>query len=275
MRNSEFSSGVMNRYERSSGGFNKSVAQHGLYRSQGVVQATPVGHPAFSGLNVGETATCDMAIAFLDIRAMTTRSFWESLTDVTELTIAVLGQIAEVVQESGGHVLGMRGDGLMAGWGDTASDGAVDVAMAMAACAFSLDAVKNSLNEILKISRIEPVQLCAGSDYGMVCFAGTGTTEASEINIVGHPANFAAKCEQHAHSWEIVVGEGASRLINPYLLTPHAKSPRVYQYRDEQRSYSFHQFAWHQIVGEAATAIAQVAGEATSSIDPHWKEIIQ
>lgn len=87
---------------------------------------------------------------------MTARSFWEPLDQVTRLSLAVLGQVAEVVQESGGHVLGMRGDGLMAGWGDLASDGDVDTAMAMAACAFSLDAVQNALNEVLVTSGIEP-----------------------------------------------------------------------------------------------------------------------
>jgi hypothetical protein len=32
---------------------------------------------------------------------------------VTRLSLAVLGQVAEVVEESGGYVLGLRSDGLM------------------------------------------------------------------------------------------------------------------------------------------------------------------
>lgn len=272
----QFASGVMARYDRLSGRVGKGMARQQTYLSHGgAVEAPPVGHPVFNTLRVGESATCDLAVAFLDMRAMTARSFWQPLTEVTQLSLAVLGQVAEVVQESGGHVLGMRGDGLMAGWGNPASDGAVDVAMAMAACTFSLDAVKNSLNQVLQMSGIEPVQLCAGADHGEVCFARTGTTESSEVNVVGHPANFAAKCEGHALSWEIVVGEGAGETINPRLLTAHTKSPKEYTYRGGRRSYSFYQFAWHQILGDAASAIAQIAGAPTSSIDPHWKEIVQ
>lgn len=275
MKATDFSSGVMNRYEVLTNTVAKSSTPLQGYRSRAPSRAKREGHPAFDELDVGQTATCNLAVAFLDMRAMTARSFWEPLTDVTRLSLAVLGQVAEVVQESGGYVLGMRGDGLMAGWGDHKSDRAVDMAMAMAACAFSLDAVENSLNEMLRHDGIEPVQLCAGADHGEVCFTRTGTAESSEVNIVGHPANFAAKCEHHANSWEVVVGEGAGKLIHPRLLARHAKSPRKYEYRGKRRTYAFHQFAWRQIVGPAAGAIAQVAGEPTSSIDPHWKEILQ
>lgn len=275
MNNRQFSSGVMNRYGQFPDRIAKSMTQLESHRSQVTIHSPPVGHPIFDELVIGQTQTCDLAVAFLDMRAMTARSFWQPLTEVTRLSHAVLGQVAEVVQESGGFVLGLRGDGLMAGWGNSGSDATVDVALAMAACAFSLDAVENSLNELLRDDDIEPVQLCAGADRGQVCFVRTGTPESSEVNIVGHPANFAAKCEQQAHSWEVVVGEGAGELINPHLLSPHAKSPKVYQHRGEQRSYTFHQFAWRQIVGHAATAIVQVAGEPTSSIDLHWKEIVR
>ena len=265
----QFATGVMSRLDRLERQNSPAVVKASRWSEATApeVSAPPVGHPAFASLRVGETATCDLAIAFLDMRNMTARSFWEPLGTVTRLSLAVLGQVAEVVEESGGHVLGMRGDGLMAGWGSATSDPDTDVYLSMAACAFSLDAVQGAVNEVLQLSRIAPVQLCAGADWGEVCFARTGTPEASEVNVVGHPANFAAKCEKAALSWEVVVGEGAaSRIGNASLLAPHDRSPKTYEHLGRRRSYSFFQFAWPRITGEAASAISQVGGNPSSSI---------
>lgn len=267
MTSSEFAAGVMDRFARLNTAAVVKASAAREAAADSVVEAPPVGHPTFAGLRVGETATCDLAIAFLDMRAMTARSFWEPLSTVATLSIAVLGQVAEVVKESGGHVLGMRGDGLMAGWGDPSSSPDTDVYLAMAACAFSLDAIHGAVNDVLRLSRIEPVQICAGADWGEVCFARTGTPEASELNVVGHPANFAAKCEKAANSWEVVVGEGAaSRIANAALLTTHEDSPKTYEHLGRRRSYAFFQLGWRQVVGEAASAIAQVGGNPSSSV---------
>ena len=87
------------------------------------------------------------------------------------------------------------------------------------------------------------------------------------MNIVGHPANFAAKCEKTANSWEIVVGESlAAHVRNGSLLTAHANSPKLYQYGENRRAYRFFDFAWTRILSEAASAIDQVAGRPTSQI---------
>jgi adenylate cyclase len=238
--------------------------QQGPEDAAGPVQAPPVGHPAFTYLGVGESAICPLAVAFLDMRAMTARSFWQPLEVVSRLTLAVLGQVAEVVQQSGGHVLGMRGDGLMAGWGEPQSDGDVDVALSMAACAFSLDAVENALNQLLVLGGTEPVQLCAGADFGEVCFTRTGAVDASEVNIVGHPANFAAKCEKSALAWQVVVGEGASASINARLLTAHERSPKVYSHLGQRRSYSFYELGAAPLQGRVSRQPEESPGAAAA-----------
>jgi class 3 adenylate cyclase len=260
----QFAEGVMARLGR------QQVIKAAAYRAAtpALSEASPpVGHPSFADLAVGATATCPLAVAFLDMTAMTARSFWEPLSTVTALSLAVLGQVAAVVQESGGYILGMRGDGLMAGWGDSESTASTDVYLALAACSFSLDSVEGVLNNTLKLSGIEPVQICAGADWGSVCFARTGTIDASEVNVVGHPANFAAKCEKAARSWEVVIGEGAAgHVANLSLLQAHEDSPKTYQHRGARRDYGFYRFAWRQIAGESASAISQVAGNPTSSV---------
>lgn len=263
-----FASGVMSRFDRLSRSEIIKASRSASSMWAPIVEAPAVGHPDFAALGVGETATCQLVVGFLDMRAMTARSFWEPLTTVANLSLAVLGQVAQVVEESGGHVLGMRGDGLMAGWGGPGSNGRTDVYLAMAACAFSLDAVRGAVNQMLELSGIEPVQICAGADWGDVCFARTGTPEASEVNIVGHPANFAAKCEKAALSWEVVVGEGAAKHITSSdLLVEHQMSPKTYQHAGQRLDYRFYGFRWQSILNDAASAIDQVSGSPTKSVN--------
>lgn len=271
----QFATGVMSRLGRLQ---ERTVIKAAAQRTGddfGQEVTTPVGHPAFADLKLGQTATCPVAVAFLDLRAFTARSFWQPLEEIARLSIAVLGQVADVGQESGGHVLGLRGDGVMAGWGSPDSDGDVDTALCMATCAFSLDAVEGALNKLLAMDGIQPVQLRAGADHGEVCFARTGTSGASEVNIVGFAANFAAKCEKYAHSWEVVVGEGAAEAINSSLLSRHPESPKSYEQGDQRRYYNFYTFAWRQILAEAASAIAQVGGQPTSTVNVDWKELLR
>lgn len=276
MQSERFAAGVLDRYERLAAGSSMTKgrsAPWGQENSFGLAARTParfapVGHPEFAGIDVGETAVAELAVAFIDMRAMTARSFWEPIEEVTWLTVAVLGQVAEIVIESGGHVLGLRGDGLMAGWGGRGSDPDTDVYLSLAAAANCLDGVQGALNNLLAMRGQEPVQICAGADWGEVCFSRSGTVEASEVNVVGHPANFAAKCEKKAKSWEVVIGEGAAdRIDNKALLSPHPDSPKTYTRHGNQRTYRFYQFAWTQILHDAVSAIAQVGGNPTKFIE--------
>lgn len=133
MEKKAFAAGVMDRFERLNRAQVLKAARMSETIGRPLGTAPPVGHPGFANLKVGETAVCELAVGFLDMKAMTARSFWEPLETVTNLSLAVLGQVAEVVQESGGHVLGLRGDGLMAGWGGPRSHAGTDVYLAVAA----------------------------------------------------------------------------------------------------------------------------------------------
>ncbi len=113
-----FACGVMDDY-RSYGtpetALNKSVRASAAETAGQM--ARPMGHPAFAGLALNERGHCEAAVAFLDLRAFTARTFWDSPDDVVQLARAVLTQIVEVVDDFGGHVLGLRGDGVFACFG--------------------------------------------------------------------------------------------------------------------------------------------------------------
>ncbi len=231
----------------------------------------PTGHPAFAGLGLNERGHCDAAVAFIDLRSFTARTFWDEPDDVARLALAVLTQVVEVVCDHGGHVLGLRGDGVFACFGGPDSRvPAVDVAAAVAACAFSLDATQNALNNLLRLSGIEPVQLRAGADYGRLDFVRTGTEDASEVNVIGFAPNFASKCEKAALSWEVVVGQGLADLIgNKDLLVQHASSPKRYERAGQVRAYSFYDFRWRNLLPHLQGLRADLAGAPSSRVRVH------
>lgn len=236
----EFASRVLAAYKSRSDPFMAIKASSESVAPAGV----PFGHPLFQALGVGEQQRLSMVSAHLDLSAFTPRTFWEDLGDVGDLALAVLTQLAFTVQSFGGHVLGLRGDGLYAGWGGVGSDPEVDTALALAGCAFALDATRGALNGLLEASGIEPVRMKAGVDHGEVMFVRVGGQDQSEVNVVGFSANFASKCEKAANSWEIVAGEGASKWIAPEFLSRHPDSPKTYSRGFERRHYAFSTFGW-------------------------------
>lgn len=230
--------------------------------------ARPTGHPAFEGLGLNERGHCDAAVAFIDLRKFTARTFWDTPDQVTRLALAVLTQVVEVVADHGGHVLGLRGDGVFACFGGPDSQlPAIDATHALAACAFSLDATQNALNNMLTMSGIEPVQLRAGADYGRLDFVRTGTDAASEVNVLGFAPNFASKCEKTALSWEVVVGQGlADRIPCKDLFVQHSDSPKRYTRGDLIKAYAFYDCRWRNLLPHLPGLRADLAGAPSSRV---------
>lgn len=220
------------------------------------------GHPAFEDLEVGEKRTCKMVSVFLDLTDFTARSFWDGAEETADLADGALSGFAYIVTALGGYVLGLRGDGLFAGFGPTA-DAKVAAAAALAACAASLDAIQSTVNPRLERTGRVPIQARAGIDFGETTFVRTGTNELSEVNAIGFATNFAAKCEKTALSWEVVAGEGLHDLLGPAeLFTPHAKSPKPYQRNYKVKNYHFYQCNWRPLVREVDSTINEIAGRS-------------
>jgi len=264
-----FAKGVMDAY-RTYGAVETATLSKSVRAAvaQGATPGFAMGHPAFTDLALGESAHCDAAVVFLDLKDFTARTFWDSPASVVRLARAVLNQLVEVVQELGGHALGLRGDGLFACFGGPASASpATDAAVALTACAYALDATQNALNQLLKMSGLEPVQLRAGADYGRLDFVRMGIEGASEVNIIGFAANFAAKCEKTALSWEIVAGDGlASLMPSSDIFTRHAESPKPYQHDYVVKNYPFYDVRWTSLLAHVPGLRDDLAGMPTSSI---------
>lgn len=230
-----------------------------------VLETRALGHPDFETLAVGERRTAPVTVAFLDLTDFTGRSFWDDEAEVVNLAHAVLTGFIDVVSAFGGYPLGLRGDGLFAGFGP--GDPRVDSVCALAACAFALNAVETSLNPRLEAAGMHRVKARAGLDHGRITFVRTGTRDHSEINPIGFAANFAAKCEKKADSWEIVIGEGIAGLLpDAASFTEHEDSPKTYQRDYERRNYRFYDYRWRSAVPFGPSVIRQINGYPTTQI---------
>lgn len=242
-------------------GLTASASRSGL---EPVVKASSLGHPEFEHLEVGQSATKPMAAVFLDLTNFTGRTFWDPQEETVDLALAVLTGFIEVVSNHGGHPLGLRGDGLFAGF--SPGDPAFTASMALGACAFALDAVENEVNPWLKNRGMAPVQARAGLDYGDITFVRTGNSTNNEVNPLGFAANFAAKCEKAASSWEIVVGEGLVNLMPDQTdFEKHPSSPKTYTRDYQSRQYRFYDYKWRRAV-PALTGVAESLGGTPTSL---------
>lgn len=229
------------------------------------METRSLGHPDFEHLAVDERATAPMVAAFFDLTNFTGRTFWDDQDEAVDLAHAVLKGFIQIVSNFGGHPLGLRGDGLFAGF--SPGDPAFTASMALGACAFALDGVEKEVNPWLDIKGMARVQARAGLDYGPITFVRTGNHERSEINPLGFAANFAAKCEKAADSWEVVVGEGLKNLLPEYPhWTEHADSPKEYDRNYERRYYKFFDYPWRRTVPLLPGVTEQLGGSPTSRI---------
>jgi adenylate cyclase len=241
--------------------FDKSVQ----LSASAALETRALGHPDFEDLGVGERRTAPMVSVFLDLTNFTARTFWDDQDETVDLAHAVLSGFIEVVSKFGGHPLGLRGDGLFAGF--SPGDPAFAATMALSACAFALDGVENEVNPWLDRRGMAHVQARAGLDHGPIAFVRTGDRQRSEINPLGFAANFAAKCEKAADSWEIVVGEGLSDLLPEYrYFAEHEKSPKRYTRDYQTETYRFFYYRWRNTLPHLPGVIESLAGTTTSRI---------
>lgn len=226
--------------------------------------STSLGHPAVQQLEVGQRCVLPLTVVFLDLTDFTGRTFWDDPYDVVDLAHAVLSGFIETVSRFGGHALGLRGDGLFAGFGGPPE---FATTLALGACSFALDAVDNGVNSWLDEQRLEHVQARAGVDAGEITFIRTGTAEHSEVNALGFAANFAAKCEKKANSWEVIVGERARNALpdHPYF-SAHDDSPKTYTRHGNTRYYRYYDFGWRRALPYLENVPEELLGASSSDV---------
>lgn len=229
------------------------------------LETRSLGHPQYEDLAIGEQRSANIACVFLDLNNFTGRTFWDSPSETARLANAVSTGFIAAVSWFGGFPLGLRGDGLFAGFGPGIET--LDVLAALGASALALQGVKNEVNPWLEREGMEPIQARAGADFGEVTFVRSGSQESSEVNQIGFAANFAAKCEKSANAWEVVIGESMARhVIDKGLLTHHEDSPKEYTRNGQSKYYGFYDYAWRRGLQAFTSAGQEIAGTPTTRI---------
>lgn len=227
-------------------------------------EVAALGHPEFEDLDIGEKRTIPMTAMFIDLRDFTGRSFWDPQDEVTDLAHAVLAGFVETVLRHGGYPLGLRGDGLFAGFGP--GDAQVGASLALAASAFALNAIEANVNPRLDQMNVARVQARAGLDFGDITFVRTGSSGHSEINPVGFAANFASKCEKRANSWEIVTGENLAKLFPDATQFAKLDRPKSYTRDYVTKHYSYYDYRWTGALAHSESLLEELAGNPVSTV---------
>lgn len=240
--------------------------------SKGLTAAAEIrsGHPLASSLEIGQKQSLTIASVFLDIGEFTRRTLIDDLTYTSDIAHAVLSGFTEIVDSLGGHVLGLRGDGLFAGFGPV-KNAELACLVALASAAAALDRVQNDVNPWLRTLGQETVTASAGVDFGPAMFIRSGIGNSSEVNVVGFHTNFAAKCEKYAGAWEIVAGqECASHVYERNLLHRHEKSPKEYASRGVGYSYGFYRYQWRHLIPAIDGIASDLGGLNLTEFDNNY-----
>lgn len=205
-------------------------------------------HPgATSAIELGQAHTTFMTFVCLDLTQFTRRTFWESHTSVVSLGDAVVGGFADVIHAFGGYVLGLRGDGLIAGFEGTSVE---SKAVALVATASALQTVEGPVNAWLADQGRDGLKAKAGIDSGKVSFLPVAGT--NDYNMLGFALNFAAKCEKTSGAWEVVAGENyGSAFEGTTCFNQHPESPKTYTLQGASKSYRFFDVSWRPFLSDA------------------------
>lgn len=263
----DFAKSVMRRLDESREAMwgSKADGYYGESLRASAASAPALGHPRFVDLRLGESGSTDAVAMFLDLRKFTARSFWDPPEEVLRVNVAVITELASAVARHGGHVLGFRGDGVFACFDPPHNLGArAAAAFAVGSAAWAIDAVRNALNNLLKLSGIEPVQVRVGMDFGRLDFVRIGSEGGSEVNVLGFAANFASKCEKAAHSWEVVAGESLAELLPPQDVTRHHTAS--YTRGSDTRYYKLFDVNHARYLADVEGIADQLAGRPLSSV---------
>jgi adenylate cyclase len=138
----------------------------------------------------------DVTILFCDLRGFTKISEGKLPFDVVFLLNQFLGRMAEVIEDSGGHVDKFMGDGIMAifGMGAPVAEGA----RAAMAAARAMDGVLAALNQSMREELPAPLSMGIGLHTGPAILGRIGAAQRSEaaaLTALGETVNLASRLE--------------------------------------------------------------------------------
>lgn len=268
-----------------------SLKQLRTYGEQ-VTPAEPVkigGHPDYDHLEGDDTDIGHITTLFVDLNRYTSRTLVakddpEQLSEIVRTKRLLINSLIRFVQQGGGHVHSITGDGVMAFFGrkEDAShfDGCRQALLtAMAILYFT----KNELNPLLQERGEATVQIRTGLDFSEVRWLRMGEGDSSEVKAVGYGVDLAAKLLSPSKAWRSRVGETLynevpeeiQKYFRPISKEVDDENPVFErQFQGVKVEYKKYMFEWEEVLKDSkddadnALSLLESAGRKTISVTP-------
>lgn len=142
--------------------------------------------------------------------------------DVVEIVGRAVTRMVEVVEEFGGTVKDLAGDGLLALFGapEAHED---DPERAVRAALRIVEVIRAHAAEVQRAWGVEGFGVRVGMDTGLAVLGAVGGGSRVEYGATGDALNTAARLQSHAETFAVLVGSRTYRLIEPIFQWGHPR----------------------------------------------------
>src|SRR5215813_5973851 len=179
-----------------------------------------------------------LTIFFSDIANFTETTDSLESEEVTNLLNQYLNEMSKIAVSYGATIDKYMGDGIMAFFGDPASRGSKEDAIACVKMAIAMQRRMRELQlQWLDLGSEKPFQPRIGINTGFCTVGNFGSEDRMDYTIIGNEVNLAARLQTHAELGGIFVAHETSSLIKDTILTEEQDPVSVKGVADPVRVY--------------------------------------
>src|SRR5215831_421560 len=161
-----------------------------------------------------------LTIFFSDISNFTETTDSLESEEVTNLLNQYLTEMSKIAVSYGATIDKYMGDGIMAFFGDPASRGSKEDAIACVKMAIAMQRRMRELQlKWLDLGSEKPFKLRIGVNTGFCTVGNFGSEDRMDYTIIGNEVNLAARLQSHAEPGGILVTHETATLIKDTILT--------------------------------------------------------
>ncbi len=179
-----------------------------------------------------------LTIFFSDIANFTETTDRLESEELTNLLNQYLTEMSKIAVSYGATIDKYIGDGIMGFFGDPASRGSKEDAIA---CVKMAIAMQRQMRELqlnwLDLGSEKPFQLRIGVNTGFCTVGNFGSEDRMDYTIIGNEVNLAARLQSHAELGGILVTHETSSLIKDTILTEEQEAVSVKGFAQPVRAY--------------------------------------
>jgi class 3 adenylate cyclase len=179
-----------------------------------------------------------LTIFFSDIANFTETTDRLESEELTNLLNQYLTEMSKIAVSYGATIDKYMGDGIMGFFGDPASRGSKEDAIA---CVKMAIAMQRQMRELqlnwLDLGSEKPFQLRIGVNTGFCTVGNFGSEDRLDYTIIGNEVNLAARLQSHAELGGILLAHETSSLIKDTILTEEEEPVSVKGFAYPVRAY--------------------------------------